>query len=39
MFFAGRNLKQDVYLFDELCLSKGIVNAYKAVVAADALVK
>ena len=39
MFFAGRDLKQDVYLFDELCLSKGIVNAYKAVVAADALAK
>ena len=30
--------KQDVYLFDELCLSKGIVNAYKAIQAADAWV-
>lgn len=39
MFLSGRDLKQDVYLFDELCLSGGIVNAYKAVVAADALAK
>ena len=39
MFYVNGDLKQDVYLFDELCLSKGIVNAYKAVVAADALAK
>lgn len=39
MFLSGRDLKQDVYLFDELCLSGGIVNAYKAVIAADALAK
>lgn len=39
MFYVNGDLKQDVYLFDELCLSKGIVNAYKAVMAADALTK
>lgn len=26
---------QDAYLFDELCISKGIVNAYKAIQAAE----
>ena len=26
---------QDLFLFDDLCLSGGIVNAYQAVVAAD----
>lgn len=30
---------QDLFLFDELCLSGGILNAYQAVVAADKLVK
>lgn len=29
---------QDLFLFEELCLSGGIVNAYQAVVAADKLV-
>lgn len=31
--------KQDVYLFEQLCLTGGILNAYKAVQAADALAK
>lgn len=30
----GRRV-QDLYLFEELCGAKGIINAYKAVVAAD----
>lgn len=30
-----KQIIQDMYLFDELCLSKGIINAYKAVQAAD----
>lgn len=32
---AKRDMIQDMYLFEELCLSKGILNAYKAVQAAD----
>lgn len=30
-----KQMVQDMYLFDELCLSKGIINAYNAVKAAD----
>lgn len=30
---------QDLFLFDDLCLSGGILNAYRAVVAADKLDK
>lgn len=30
---------QDLFLFDDLCLSGGILNAYQAVVAADKLAK
>ena len=29
----------DLFLFDELCRAKGIVNAYNAVVAADKMTK
>ena len=30
---------QDLFLFDDLCLSGGILNAYQAIVAADKLGK
>ena len=30
---------QDLFLFGDLCLSGGIINAYQAVVAADKLAK
>lgn len=32
---SNKGIVQDMYLFDDLCLSKGIINAYKAVQAAD----
>lgn len=32
---STNRIKQDLFLFDELCLSGGIVNAYNAVVKAD----
>lgn len=35
---VGNSQMQDMYLFQDLCLSGGIVNAYNAVVAADKLV-
>ena len=35
--YANGRMVTDLFLFDELCLSGGIVNAYKAVVAADEL--
>ena len=30
---------QDLFLFGDLCLSGGIINAYQAVVAADKIAK
>jgi len=36
---ANGRIVQDLFLFDELCVSGGIVNAYNAVVAADRLEK
>ncbi|WP_316838665.1 S8 family serine peptidase [Pedobacter gandavensis] len=36
---TGGKLKTDLYLFSQLCVSGGILNAYKAVVAADQLSK
>lgn len=30
---------QDLFLFEDLCLSGGILNAYQAIIAADKLVK
>ena len=35
---VGNSQMQDLYLFQDLCLSGGILNAYNAVVAADKLV-
>ena len=35
---VGGKQDKDLFLFEELCLSGGIVNAYQAVVAADKLV-
>ena len=35
---VGASQMQDLYLFQDLCLAGGIVNAYNAVVAADKLV-
>lgn len=36
---ANRHIVQDLFLFDELCVSGGIVNAYQAVIVADQLEK
>ena len=30
---------QDLFLFEDLCLSGGILNAYQAIMAADKLAK
>lgn len=36
---VNRKQTQDLFLFEDLCLSGGILNAYQAVVAADKLTK
>lgn len=35
MVVKKRDMVQDMFLFEDLCLSKGILNAFKAVQAAD----
>lgn len=32
---VGENITQDLFLFEDLCLSEGILNAYQAVMTAD----
>ena len=32
---VGGKQAQDLFLFDDLCLSGGVLNAYRALVAAD----
>lgn len=36
-FRLNGEIKQDIYLFDQLCVSGGIVNAYDAFIAAEKL--
>lgn len=38
-FRLNGEIKQDIYLFDDLCVSGGIVNAYDAFIAAEKLAK